>query len=134
MYGVELAPVLLGPVAEVGGDGGPALVEAERRLGGRGVVVDLERARRVVLDLGEQHRKLGIWHRQGQAVLVVDDREGLAPVALSGEQPVAQLVGAGAPADPVLLQPVRDGGLRSEERRVGKGCVSTCRSRWSPYH
>src|SRR3546814_13420136 len=28
------------------------------------------------------------------------------------------------------------GGLafRSEERRVGKACVSTCRSRWSPYH
>src|SRR3546814_4533558 len=23
---------------------------------------------------------------------------------------------------------------RSEERRVGKECVSTCRSRWSPYH
>src|SRR3546814_19215811 len=28
----------------------------------------------------------------------------------------------------VLTQP------RSEERRVGKECVSTCRSRWSPYH
>src|SRR3546814_5316752 len=28
-----------------------------------------------------------------------------------------------------------DAGLRrSEERRVGKECVSTCRSRWSPYH
>src|SRR3546814_9668965 len=26
------------------------------------------------------------------------------------------------------------GQLRSEERRVGKECVSTCRSRWSPYH
>src|SRR3546814_4331344 len=26
-----------------------------------------------------------------------------------------------------------DGG-RSEERRVGKECVRTCRSRWSPYH
>src|SRR3546814_18253456 len=25
-------------------------------------------------------------------------------------------------------------GDRSEERRVGKECVSTCRSRWSPYH
>src|SRR3546814_13757594 len=25
-------------------------------------------------------------------------------------------------------------GHRSEERRVGKECVSTCRSRWSPYH
>src|SRR3546814_12355980 len=24
--------------------------------------------------------------------------------------------------------------IRSEERRVGKECVSTCRSRWSPYH
>src|SRR3546814_12741547 len=26
------------------------------------------------------------------------------------------------------------GSFRSEERRVGKECVSTCRSRWSPYH
>src|SRR3546814_12728725 len=25
-------------------------------------------------------------------------------------------------------------GFRPEERRVGKECVSTCRSRWSPYH
>src|SRR3546814_2259585 len=25
-------------------------------------------------------------------------------------------------------------GRRSEERRVGKECVSTCRSSWSPYH
>src|SRR3546814_5012112 len=25
-------------------------------------------------------------------------------------------------------------GARSEERRVGQECVSTCRSRWSPYH
>src|SRR3546814_1359054 len=29
---------------------------------------------------------------------------------------------------------VRPGDDRSEERRVGKECVSTCRSRWSPYH
>src|SRR3546814_20208125 len=29
-----------------------------------------------------------------------------------------------------LVAPVQ----RSEERRVGKECVSTCRSRWSPYH
>src|SRR3546814_20037127 len=26
------------------------------------------------------------------------------------------------------------GFVRSEERRVGKECVSTCRSRWAPYH
>src|SRR3546814_2982835 len=29
---------------------------------------------------------------------------------------------------------VQSGAPRSEERRVGKECVSTCRSRWSPYH
>src|SRR3546814_7119719 len=28
----------------------------------------------------------------------------------------------------------RRGCARSEESRVGKECVSTCRSRWSPYH
>src|SRR3546814_8473803 len=38
-----------------------------------------------------------------------------------------------------LLHLIRDdadelGLRRSEERRVGKECVSTCRSRWSPYH
>src|SRR3546814_17669994 len=27
-----------------------------------------------------------------------------------------------------------DQDIRSEERRVGKECVSTCRYRWSPYH
>src|SRR3546814_16292573 len=38
----------------------------------------------------------------------------------------------------VLYWPLQDGkklahlGERSEERRVGKECVSTCRSRWSP--
>src|SRR3546814_12578908 len=31
-------------------------------------------------------------------------------------------------------EPVRDSRVRSEERRVGKECVSTCSSRWSPYH
>src|SRR3546814_11250176 len=30
--------------------------------------------------------------------------------------------------------PVVPRGRRSEERRVGKECVSTCRSWWSPYH
>src|SRR3546814_9682431 len=33
---------------------------------------------------------------------------------------------------PELIDAMKHG--RSEERRVGKGCVSTCRSRWSPYH
>src|SRR3546814_12172904 len=33
-----------------------------------------------------------------------------------------------------LVTDGRMSGARSEERRVGKECVSTCRSRWSPYH
>src|SRR3546814_18376107 len=35
---------------------------------------------------------------------------------------------------PALMQRARSLFARSEERRVGKECVSTCRSRWSPYH
>src|SRR3546814_4690132 len=34
----------------------------------------------------------------------------------------------------VALQRLELPAERSEERRVGKECVSTCRSRWSPYH
>src|SRR3546814_4403166 len=33
-----------------------------------------------------------------------------------------------------LILAVQAKNVRSEERRVGKECVSTCRSRWSPYH
>src|SRR3546814_20098489 len=33
-----------------------------------------------------------------------------------------------------LFVPLQHLALRSEERRVGKECVSTCRSGWSPYH
>ena len=35
-----------------------------------------------------------------------------------------------------IVQASGEGSLdrRSEERRVGKECQSTCRSRWSPYH
>src|SRR3546814_17134677 len=36
-----------------------------------------------------------------------------------------------APADVTVFHAELD--LRSEERRVGKECVSTCRSRWAPY-
>src|SRR3546814_3182259 len=41
------------------------------------------------------------------------------------------------PDAPTTRPPGSAGGSspdRSEERRVGKECVSTCRSRWSPYH
>src|SRR3546814_12890875 len=43
----------------------------------------------------------------------------------------AATIAALLPALPPFLLAL---GGRSEERRVGKECVSTCRSRWSPYH
>src|SRR3546814_17140679 len=50
------------------------------------------------------------------------------------EMPVApeEDAGGGGEAGDRIRQP--RAGVRSEERRVGKECVSTCRSRWSPYH
>src|SRR3546814_9353596 len=34
----------------------------------------------------------------------------------------------------IVIKSAWTDGSRSEESRVGKECVSTCRSRWSPYH
>src|SRR3546814_5962812 len=57
-------------------------------------------------------------------------------VALAGAVMIAHFTRGeplAAPDLPVrIVQP--NIGQRSEERRVGKECVSTCRSRWSPYH
>src|SRR3546814_9970558 len=36
--------------------------------------------------------------------------------------------------DAMILARLLEQLVRSEERRVGKECVNTCRSRWSPYH
>src|SRR3546814_2824356 len=51
------------------------------------------------------------------------------------------LAAAGLPRTAIQAPPTTDREavgamltMRSEERRVGKECVSTCRSRWSPYH
>src|SRR3546814_4603176 len=42
--------------------------------------------------------------------------------------------GATSPTWASPRRPTCRSSWRSEERRVGKECVSTCRSRWSPYH
>src|SRR3546814_13924786 len=46
-------------------------------------------------------------------------------LVIGGKKTVLHLIPSGI---------LREGVLRSEERRVGKEGVSTCRSRWSPYH
>src|SRR3546814_20772467 len=49
-------------------------------------------------------------------------------------RPIDVVVFHGSRRDLVLRGASRLAAFRSAERRVGKECVSTCRSRWSPYH
>src|SRR3546814_16610645 len=58
---------------------------------------------------------------------------GLAQVAVGSARDQAPRLRAGRHFPEHLLEIVRREG-RSEERRVGKECVITCRSRWSPLH
>src|SRR3546814_20841550 len=62
----------------------------------------------------------GSWSIEGIA-----EDEPVRPIVLTALALAAATVGT-PPPDTVIE--------RSEERRVGKECVSTCRSRWSPYH
>src|SRR3546814_17411919 len=58
----------------------------------------------------------------------------------AGDDAPSKIRGASYPQEPLVKKGYDKDGergrgkRRSEERRVGKECVSTCRSRWSPYH
>src|SRR3546814_19596117 len=62
----------------------------------------------------------------------LDDRALLALQGPAAVDVMVRLAGDAIRAMPFMSAAEID--IRSEERRVGKGCVSTCRSRWSPYH
>src|SRR3546814_5600467 len=66
-------------------------------------------------------------------VMDSDDRMvGLVTLTdIHGEKPMQIVQSRGIRRDEVLVADIM---TRSEERRVGKECVSTCSSRWSPYH
>src|SRR3546814_14459260 len=55
------------------------------------------------------------------------------PVRPAPKRSDSRRFGEGPPDARAGSPRARHGG-RSEERRVGKECVSTCRSGWSPYH
>src|SRR3546814_5058581 len=77
-----------------------------------------------------------VWHANLSSPPDLDDE--------TLERQAARQTGLGDFGDPWFRRPLRrllrslneEARLnpRSEERRVGKECVSTCRSRWSPYH
>src|SRR3546814_12412111 len=62
-----------------------------------------------------------------QSAVLGDDLKKLYPIVYEGQSDTATF-------DNCLELLVNSGYSRSEERRVGKECVSTCRSRWAPYH
>src|SRR3546814_13942964 len=64
---------------------------------------------------------------QGVTLFRVDKNEHVVSAALIAEGDEADGEGEGESAEAEVPE-------RSEERRGGKECVSTCRSRWSPYH
>src|SRR3546814_16818412 len=70
---------------------------------------------------------------------VVAPRRGEAGNRLLDMRDVKQIADSITKHRPDIILPLAatfssDFDERSEERRVGKECVSTCRSRWSPYH
>src|SRR3546814_15073061 len=64
---------------------------------------------------------------QRPVAAAVGIRSALVGLGLAEVGQHLAVVPAGKPA-------LRPAVVRSEERRVGKECVSTCRSRWSPYN
>src|SRR3546814_14503237 len=65
------------------------------------------------------------------AVLDVREDTGMEPFV--GRETLMEQIRA-AVIDAKSAHQVHTPEIRSEERRVGKECVSTCRSRWTPYH
>src|SRR3546814_12537734 len=80
---------------------------------------------------GGVRRRIGSNNRHDVFLLL----EGPPPRPVAECRQTAYLAAVGqAPEYPGRRNPVPPTQARSEERRVGKECVSTCRSRWSPYH
>src|SRR3546814_269822 len=139
------------PAAPVSGDAGPPSprdLRHLRRLGAfmrpyrlaiAGALLALTVAAGTVLALGQGLRRLvdegfaaGNTDLLDNALLVLLGVVVVLACATYARFYIVSWVGERVVAD--LRKAVFDRVLRSEERRVGKECVSTCRSRWSPYH
>ena len=105
---VRVAMVLLGALAQVEGDIHPIVVTAQRclRIGFR--ILRVEGLRAVVRHVRQVDRQHAVRQQVRDLILVVDDRERLAPVALAAEQPVTQTVADRALADAGGFQPADD--------------------------
>src|SRR3546814_3979691 len=88
---------------------------------------------RCALVTGVQTCALPICYFRGRYLLLLMCSPCARQIAVSAALPTGFVPWQGSSAR--FARPVVIGvKSRSEERRVGKECVSTCRSRWSPYH
>src|SRR3546814_18321591 len=71
---------------------------------------------------------LNVW------VAPLDDPKAATPVTRFDTRPPDSFQWSSDGRYILVLKDIGGGEQRSEERRVGKECVSTCRSRWSPDH
>src|SRR3546814_14018715 len=101
----------------------------------------MKQAQEMQAKMAEMQEKLGQLEVTGQS------GAGMVRATLNGKSELRRLKIERSLVDPndvevmedLIVAAVNDAkakveAARSEERRVGKECLSTCRSRWSPYH
>src|SRR3546814_6040254 len=74
---------------------------------------------------------LAMWHGAAEAIAGFADDDTVRCIVFTGAGTKAFVAGADISKFENERASVEH---RSEERRVGKECVRTCRYRWSPYH
>src|SRR3546814_15850809 len=91
---------------------------------------DSEGVREVIFEMNGQQRSIKVKDRKSTAVSYARPKaDARIPGQLGAPMPGMVVKVNVKPGDTVTI-----GDQRSEERRVGKECVRTCRSRWSPFH
>src|SRR3546814_20300145 len=89
----------------------------------------------LILGLGETGVAAALWcARHGAHLRVLDTRAEPGGLSALQSKLGAAHVDFRLGLDVFTDDALQDVHTRSEERRVGKECVSTCRSRWSPYN
>src|SRR3546814_13139338 len=109
------------------GDGSGGFLDVE-------LIVEVAmRAREISLHFGD----VGVAARPRATFVFVDFRIFVVEIGIDDMPRSERIDGEALVAQRVVSSPSRDDAavlVRSEERRVGKEGVGTCRSRWSPYH
>src|SRR3546814_13219403 len=81
-----------------------------------------------LIERGEQHLGPGVSDPVPERLALAT--EGYEPLVTH----LRQLLRQGRLREADVIGEIADRALRSAARRVGKVCVGTCRTRWSPYH